>query len=183
MGVPNQNTEGQTQPGRRPTFDSLLAQDDGKSRSAEGFVIRPIEIIRLLGYHRGHPRVFMQIGRAATKLGISMHQWSSRKGYLVHDAIQIFEIVAEKNNKRYKIHRLPWFEIEMLGAARDLGGDGITFSEAAKILGIPELTKQGDRSGAVFPFERHSKQPLYRPWLRQAIAHVDDVRKAYDGIS
>lgn len=178
MGISDQDSEGSAQPGRRPTLDSLLAEDDGKSRDREGFVIRPVEILRLLRL-RSHKKHLMQVLRSARSLGLEKHQWSSRKGYLVHDAIQIFEDVGRRNNKSYRVNRAHWYEIEMGNAARDLGGNGVTFSEAATILGIPPITRTSERVADLFPFGRHPKQFLYDTWLTQPIVHIDDLREAY----
>lgn len=179
MGVPNQNSERPTQPGRGQALDSLLKEVDGKSRTSEGFVIRPVEILRLLDLTRDSKNM-MNLLRSARALGFTKSQWSSRTGYTVPEAGLILRNLAEKTNKRYRLNRADWYDHEMASAARDLGDDGMTFSESAKLLGIKELEKHGDRDPNLFPFGRHPKQEFYRKWLKQSIAHIDDVRKAIE---
>ena len=178
MGIRNQDSEGQAQPGRRPTFDSLLAADDGKSRSREGFVIRPVEILHLMGLP-GEAKYQMQIKRAADRYGIKQHQWSSRKGYLPEDAGVIFRHVAKQNGRTYRYNRAHWYELDMFNAARDLGDTGITFTEAGRLIGIPPPDNWHRGDYRLLPFGIHPKQKLY-DWIRQPIAHIDEVRKEYE---
>lgn len=80
----------------------------------------------------------------------------------------------------YKFNRSWWVEYEIMCAARDLGDDGMTFAEAGYILGMPRPTRLGEATREAFPFDPHPKSSLYRAWLKQPIALIEDVREAYD---
>lgn len=121
----------------------------------------------------------MQVKRAAEKHGIKQHRWSSRKGYLPEDAGTIFRHVAKQNKRTYRYNRAHWYELDMLNAARDLGDTGMTFIEAGSLLGMPPPDNRYMGDYRIFPFGLHPKQKLY-DWIRQPIAHIDEVRKEYE---
>lgn len=178
MGISNTDTERPTQPGCRPSFDSLLEEDVSKSRSREDFVILPVEIIRLLGLtHEG--KHFMRVARSAKRFGFTKRQWSTRKGYLPAEAAKIFEDVARRNGRYYRANQTHWLEMEMENAARDLGDETITFSEASQLIGMPYQDKRETYTIDAFPFGVHPRQERYRDWLKQPLASIEDVRKAY----
>ena len=179
MGIPDTNAERPAQPGCRPTFDSLLEEDVSKSRSREDFVILPVEIIRLLGLPR-ESKYFLQVSRSAKRFGFTKRQWSTRKGYLPAEAAQIFEDVARRNDRFYRANQAHWLELEMANAARDLGDETITFSEASQLLGMGYQNQRSTYTIDAFPFGVHPRQELYREWLKQPLASIEDVRKAYD---
>lgn len=125
------------------------------------------------------PKHRMQVHRAAEKHGIKQYRWSSRKGYLPEDAGTIFRHVAKQNNRIYRYNRAHWYELEMFNAARDLGDTGITFVEASSLIGIPPPANWQMGDYRLLPFGIHPKQKLY-DWIRQPIAHIDEVRKEYE---
>lgn len=122
----------------------------------------------------------MQVARSAKRFGFTKKQWSTRKGYLPAEAAQIFEDVARRNDKSYRANRAHWYELEMANAARDFGDETITFSEASQLLGMAYQNKRETYTIDAFPFGVHPRQELYREWLKQPLASIEDVRKAYD---
>lgn len=178
MGIPNQNAEGQTLQGRRSAFNSLLAQDDGISREAEGFVILPVEIIRLSS-KAAVDKNFARISRAARGLGYTKKQWSTRKGYSPYEAFVIYKIINDAWRQPAKVNQADFLLMEFEAAARDLGDDCMTFSEAGKLLGKKPENRKSAWTITAFPFEVAPQQERYRQWLKQPMALRKDVEDAF----